>query len=82
MRFRYFSPDSGIVGSDEFTVNDGMDWSGVAGAFLSGSTLYYATKADGVLHSVSWVGDHATGSPSTVDSSQNWATRGMFVTSD
>lgn len=82
MRYRYFSPDSGIVGSEEFTVNDGLNWSDTAGAFLSGSTLYYATKADGHLHSITWSGDHATGSPTTVDASNNWASHGMFVTSD
>jgi Malectin domain len=82
MYYRYFTPDSGTVGSQEFTVNDGLDWSNTAGAFLSGSTLYYATKSDGVLHSIAWSTDHATGSPTTVDASQNWAGHGLFATSD
>jgi Malectin domain len=82
MCYRYFTPDSGIVGSQEFTVSDGLDWSGVAGAFLSGSTLYYATRADGVLHSVAWAGDHATGSAAVVDASQSWAGHGLFLKSD
>jgi hypothetical protein len=82
MYYRYFTPDSGTVGSQEFTVNDGLDWSNTAGAFLSGSTLYYATKSDGVLHSIAWSTDHATGSPTTVDASQNWAGHGLFLESD
>lgn len=82
MRYRYFTPDSGILGADEFTVDDGLDWSDLAGAFLSGSTLYYVTKSDGILHSIAWTTDHATGSATTVDSSQNWATRSLFLTSD
>ena len=82
MYYRYFTPDSGVVGSQEFTVNDGLDWSDTAGAFLSGNTLYYATKSDGVLHSIAWSTDHATGSPTTVDSTQNWAGHGLFATSD
>jgi hypothetical protein len=82
MFYRYFTPDSGIVGSQEFSVNDGQDWSNVAGGFLSGSTFYFATRNDGVLHSIAWSGTQATGSATTVDSSQNWASRGMFVTSD
>jgi hypothetical protein len=87
---RYFSPDQGgtdaaskagdVVGADQFTVNDGgMDWSNVAGAFVTGNTLYYVTKTDGVLHSIGWATDHATGSSSVVDSTNNWAAHGLFL---
>ena len=49
MFYRYFTPDSGVIGADQFTVNDGgMNWSDIAGAFVTGNTLYYATKSDGV----------------------------------
>lgn len=83
MYYRYFTPDSGVTGADQFTVNDGgMDWSNVAGAFVTGSTLYYATKSDGALHSVAWSTDHATGGSSVVDDTQNWATHGLFLLSD
>ncbi len=81
MYYRYFTPDGGAVGSDEFRVNDGLSWSSAAGAFVTGSTLYYATT-DGVLHALAWSTDHASGSPQTVDTSQSWATRGMFVVAD
>ncbi|MDN5768812.1 MAG: PKD domain-containing protein [Humibacillus sp.] len=80
MRSRAFTPDSGIMGAVESTISDGLDWSGVAGAFLTGDTLYYASKADGVLHKIGWGGDQATGSSTVVDSSRDWATRGMFLT--
>ena len=46
-----------------------------------GGTLYYVTKSDGVLHSIGWSIDHATGSPNVVDSTQNWAAHGLFLRS-
>jgi hypothetical protein len=82
MHWRWFEPESGIVGSDEFTVNDGNNWSGVAGAFLSGNTLYYANKTSGALNSIAWNGTQAAGTPTVVDTTQNWASRGMFVLAD
>ena len=56
-----------------------MNWSNIGGAFVTGSTLYYVTKPDGVLHSIAWSPDHATGSPSVVDSTRNWASHGLFL---
>jgi PKD repeat protein len=82
MHWRWFEPDSGTVGSDEFQVADGMDWSHVAGAFLSGNTLYFADKASGSLSSVGWDGTKATGSPSVANTSTDWASRGIFMLAD
>jgi hypothetical protein len=89
MFYRYFSPDQGgtdalslygdVIGCDQFTVSDGMNWSNVAGAFVTGSTLYYVTKSDGVLHKIAWAADHATGSSSVVDGTNNWAAHGLFL---
>ncbi len=90
MYSRYFSPDAGgssaaskygdVIGADQRTVDDGgMDWSNIAGAFVTGSTLYYVTKSDGVLHDIGWSSNHATGASSVVDSSQNWASHGLFL---
>ena len=48
MFWRWFEPDSGVMGADEFTTTDTLNWSHVTGAFLSGGTLYFAdstTKA-------------------------------------
>jgi PKD repeat protein len=90
MHWRWFEPESGIVGSDEFTVSDGNDWSNVAGAFMSpdpnandgSGTLYYADRTTGNLESIAWNGTQATGSPSLADGTQNWASRGMFMLAD
>src|SRR5581483_1998094 len=70
------------VGSDSFTVNDGLDWSNAAGAFLSGNTLYYADRNTGALSAISWDGTEATGSPTVVDNTQDWAARGLFMLAD
>lgn len=79
MYSRYFSPDSGAVGSDLFTVSDGRDWSTVGGAFLSGASLYYADRADGSLKVVPWNGAMAEGTATVVDASANWSARALFL---
>jgi PKD repeat protein len=47
--WRWFSPDSGIIGSAEYTVATAPNLND-AGMFLSGNTLYYASLTDGTLH--------------------------------
>jgi hypothetical protein len=80
MFWRWFEPDSGIAGSDEFTVNDGQNWTTTRSAFLVGNTLYFATSS-GALDSVAFVNGQASGTPVLVDSSMNWASNGAFVVS-
>jgi hypothetical protein len=82
MHWRWFEPDSGTVGSDEFTVSDGKNWSTIAGAFLSGNKLYYADKTTGALFSVAWNGTQATGNALPANATQNWAARGLFLLAD
>jgi PKD repeat protein len=82
MHWRWFEPDDGIVGSDEFTVADGNNWSNVGGAFLSNNTLYFADRNTGSLSSIGWDGSQPTGSPTVVDTTQNWVSRGMFMLAD
>jgi hypothetical protein len=45
--YRYFTPESGVVGADQFVVSgngDGRDWSKVNGMTMANGTLYYALK--------------------------------------
>ncbi len=60
--YRYFSPDSGIIGPDEFTASGGLSWSDVGGTFLNGSTLYYVKRSTGALWSVPFAGGAPSGS--------------------
>jgi PKD repeat protein len=88
--WRYFSPDSGIIGGQEFTVS-GASFPGVAGAFLSGSTLYYANSADGSLHTVAFSNGGTNGATPSVDMStdatvsgpaldgNDWRAHGLFA---
>jgi Bacterial Ig-like domain (group 3) len=81
MFWRWFEPDSGVMGADQFTTTDGLNWSHVAGAFLSGSTLYFADSTSKHLFSVAFTGGHASGTPTVAETSLNWTSRGAFVMS-
>ncbi|HEX2307266.1 MAG TPA: PKD domain-containing protein [Jatrophihabitantaceae bacterium] len=81
--WRNFNPESGIIGDVEFS-SSGANMSQVAGMFLSGSTLYWASKTDGALHSVpfsnstvSTTGDSVVSSPST--DGNDWRSRNLFA---
>ncbi len=88
--WRYFTPDSGIVGGQEFTVS-GANLANIAGAFLSGSTLYYADGTDGSLHTVAFSNGGTNGATPSVNMSadstvsgpaidgKDWRARGMFL---
>jgi PKD repeat protein len=81
MFWRWFEPDDGVMGADEFTTTDGLNWGHVSGAFLSGSTLYFADSASQHLFSVAFTGGQAAGTPTVADSSFNWTSHGAFVVS-
>ena len=88
--WRYFSPDSGTVGGQEFTASGG-NFASIAGMFLSGSTLYYANRSDGTLHSVSFSNGGTNGASPSVDPTtdttvsgpgidgNNWESRSLFA---
>ena len=88
--WRYFSPDSGTVGGQEFTASGG-NFASIAGMFLSGSTLYYANRSDGTLHSVSFSNGGTNGANPSVDPTtdttvsgpgidgNNWESRSLFA---
>jgi hypothetical protein len=73
--YRYFTPESGVVGADAFVASgtgDGRNWSLVQGMTLANGKLYYALKGtpkkgpkpatpDGNLYSLDW----ANGAPQT-----------------
>ncbi len=79
MFFRNFNVESGIISGTEQVVADGLDWSGVSGAFATSNELYFANAADGALRKYPWTGSQATGSPVVVDTSASWAGRSLFL---
>ena len=84
--WRYFSPDSGIIGGFEYTAPGGS-FTKVAGMFESNSTIYYANSVDGTLHSVNYTDGGTSGAtpsvtPGTdqvVSSGTDWRSKNMFV---
>ena len=88
--WRYFTPDSGIIGGTEYTVAGG-NFANTAGEFLSGSTLYYANRTDGTLHTVAFTNGGTNGANPSVDASNDtvvsgpamdgndWRARGLFA---
>lgn len=79
MFWRWFEPESGVMGADEFRTTDSTDWSTNKGAFLSGSTLYFANSTNGNLRRIAFSNGEPTGNPSVADTSINWTSHGAFV---
>lgn len=77
MYSRPFNPDSGVMGVQS-TVADGKSWVDVAGAFVSGNSLYFASRSTGSLSSLAWDGTKAVGSPTLV-SAGSWAARSLLL---
>lgn len=69
--WRWFSLESGIVGSNEFVANSG-NWSSVTGIEAAGGRLYH-TRTDGRLYSTT-LSNGSAGAPGAtlVDSATNW----------
>lgn len=82
--WRYFNPDDGVVGSEEFQAGGNVDFSGIDGMFMSGGTLYYAAGATGDLHAVAFDNGAPDAGTDTVVSGpsadgRDWRARGMFL---
>jgi PKD repeat protein len=82
--WRYFNPDDGVLGSQEFQAGGNVDFSAIDGMFLSGGTLYYASASNGNLHSVAFGNGAPDATTDTVVSGpavdgNDWRARGMFL---
>ncbi len=82
--WRWFSPESGIVGALETAGTGSESFAGADGMFLSGSTLYWTSKSNGALHSVAFNGGSPSASTDQVVSgppvdSTDWHSQGMFL---
>jgi PKD repeat protein len=78
---RAFSPDSGIVHNLPQTT--GATLPDVTGAFLSGSSLYYVTRADGNLSRVGFADGQLSGTPQVVSGPAvdgvDWRAKVLFL---
>jgi hypothetical protein len=85
--YRYFEPQSQIVGGVRFTAQAStadITWSQVDGAFLVGNTLYFGNSTNGNLSKTQWA-NHATvtGTRTTVSGpgvdGNDWRSRGLVL---
>lgn len=84
--YRYFTPESQIVGADLFVASsfpgDNVQWGSVRGMTLASGKLYFGTS-DGRLWRVDWAGTGPSGTPVQIAGpgidATNWASRGIFA---
>ena len=85
MYFRYFTSESGIIGSDHWAVGPltpSVDWSSVRGMTLANGKLYFA-RTDGNLYSIGFDGSTPIGGTealvSPASDGYDWASNGLFA---
>lgn len=83
--YRYFAPESGVVGAIRYRASAGtsaVNWASVRGTFLVGRTLYLTT-ARGRLQEVRWRRGELRGSVRTVSGpardGHDWRARALFL---
>jgi hypothetical protein len=75
--YRYFTPESGIVGAVEHRASSSVSFASATGVTLAGGRVLYGSS-DGPLRSVAFVGGAVTGAPTTV-SNDDWRYGALFV---
>ncbi len=84
--YRYFTPESDIVGGQSFVASgagDGLDWNGVSGMALASGRIYFAKNNN--LYGINFAnaapvpGTQTTISGPAAGDGQTWSSRGMFV---
>jgi PKD repeat protein len=83
LRWRWFSPDSGIVDETTHKVTSSVDFSDSGDMFYSKGKLYYATHDDGDLHAVDFGDGEVSGEPETISGPDkddiDWRSRSLFL---
>ena len=77
--YRYFTPESEVVGAEEFVGNSSVDLSTVSGMTLASGNVLYGSSADGSLRSVPFSNGAITGTATVVSGDGTWRYRAMFV---
>ena len=84
MFFRYFTPESEVVGAETFVASgesDGLAWGTVAGMTLASNQIYFS-RGDGRLRKTQFAGGvPVPGTETVVSGTGDWASRGLFVLS-
>ena len=78
--YRYFTPESGVLGAETFLANTG-DWGSITGMTLASDRIYFS-RTDGNLRSVQFSSGAAVpGTETLVLGTGDWSSRGLFVLS-
>ncbi|WNM40391.1 malectin domain-containing carbohydrate-binding protein [Micromonospora halotolerans] len=81
--WRWFTPDSGVVGAEKFTVTGASGFADAGSVFLAGGTLYKVNRGTGELSATDWA-DGAPAAAFTVRSGPavdgvDWRAKAVFV---
>jgi hypothetical protein len=78
--YRYFTPESSVVGAQTFQADaGGVSFGTVSGMTLAGGRILYGSSADGALRSAPFSGGRVTGGASVVSNDGSWRYRAIFV---
>lgn len=78
--YRYFTPESRVVGAETFVADSGgVGFGAVAGMTLAGDRILYGSSVDGALRSVPFADGRVTGGPTTVSDDGTWRYRTIFA---
>lgn len=78
--YRYFTPESQIVGAQTFVADSGgVSFGTVAGMTLADGRILYGSSADGALRSVPFANGRVTGGPSTLSADGTWRYRTILA---
>jgi hypothetical protein len=79
LHWRWFTPESGIVGVDEFFVSGPISWADTTGLTLVGGELYWSRSSDGALLRADVVDGVPVAASATVLSTADWRSRGLVA---
>jgi len=76
--YRYFTPESRLVGPETFTAQ-ATGWGSAAGLTLASGRVYYGSSNDGDLRSVAFGGGKVSGTPRVDNGDGTWRYRAIFL---
>ncbi len=81
--WRWFSPDSGVVGAARFSAPAGFNYSGIRGMFYADDAIYAASASTGDLLRIPFAGNTPSSTATTVTGPSSggvdWRGRALFV---
>ena len=79
--WRWFTPESRIVGAERFAAGGGVNWATASGVTMASGKIFFA-RTDGNLYAVNFANGVPSGAPTVVSPASagyNWSSRGMFL---